>query len=80
MGGGIESMAQDAKASETQVGGNHYRGFTIQPSEYIHKNNLGWCEGNVVKYISRHRDKNGLQDLQKARHYIDLLIEWEYGK
>jgi hypothetical protein len=66
-----------SKASETQVGGDHYL-MPIQPVEFIQKNGLGFCEGNVIKYVCRHKKKNGLQDLLKARHYIDLLIELEY--
>ena len=58
-----------------QVGGDHYRGKAIQPIIYIHANNLGFCEGNVVKYITRWREKNGIADLEKAKHYIELLIE-----
>ena len=80
MSGGMESEAEDRKASQIQIGGGHYRDFAIQPSEFIHRNGLGFLEGNVIKYVCRHARKNGLQDLQKARHYIDLLIEWEYGK
>ena len=60
-----------------QVGGNHYKMLAIQPIEYITKNNLGYCEANVVKYISRWRDKGGKKDLEKAKHYIDLLIQLE---
>jgi hypothetical protein len=68
------------KASEEQVGGDHYKNCKIQPTEYIVANNLSWCEGNAVKYITRHRIKGeGLQDLLKARHYINLCIELEYG-
>lgn len=67
------------KATDTQVGGNHYQ-LPIQPIEYIHKNGLGFIEGNVIKYITRHRNKNGKQDLLKAKHYIDLLIQLEYGE
>ena len=58
----------------SQVGGNHYSGRKIQPIEYILANGLGFCEGNVVKYITRYKDKGGLEDLHKARHYIDFLI------
>jgi hypothetical protein len=65
------------KASETQVGGNHYKGFVIQPVEFIHKNKLGYIEGCVVKYICRWRDKNGIEDLDKVIHYIQLLKEYE---
>jgi hypothetical protein len=63
---------------EAQEGGSHYKGFSIQPAEFNQKNALNWCEGNVVKYVCRHRDKGGKEDLLKARHYIDLLIEIEY--
>ena len=66
-------------ALDIQIGGNHYNNLKIQPIEYIYKNGLGFLEGNVVKYVSRHRDKNGKQDLEKAKHYIDLLIELEYS-
>ena len=65
-------------ALDYQVGGSHYRDKAIQPVEFIHANNLGFCEGNVVKYITRHKEKNGIEDLKKAKHYIDLLIEMEY--
>lgn len=64
-------------AKTTQVGGDHYL-IPIQPIEFIHKNGIPYLEGNVIKYICRHRKKNGLQDLLKAKHYIDLLISMEY--
>ena len=60
-----------------QVGGSHYKDQAIQPIEFIHANKLGFCEGNVVKYVTRWRNKNGLADLEKAKHYIELLIELE---
>lgn len=63
---------------ERQIGGDHYCHFAIQPSVYCQRNNLNWCEGNVVKYISRHRHKGGREDLEKAKHYIDLLIALDY--
>lgn len=66
-------------AFNEQEGGNHYKDFAIQPAEFIQKNGLRWCEGNVIKYVSRHRKKNGIEDLKKARHYLDLLIEMEGG-
>lgn len=66
-------------ALETQVGGSHYKNFKIQPVEFIHANNIPFLEGNVIKYVMRHKEKNGKQDLLKAKHYIDLLIEMEYG-
>lgn len=78
MSGGIEDAAREL-ASEKQVAGDHYRHFAIQPSEFIHRNNLGFLVGNVIKYVVRYKLKNGRQDLEKAKHYIDLLIQWEYG-
>ena len=60
-----------------QVGGGHYKDLPIQPVEYIHANAIGYFEGNVIKYVSRWRKKNGIADLEKAKHYIDLLIELE---
>lgn len=62
---------------EVQVGGGHYKDLKIQPIEYIHANRLGYCEANVVKYISRWKSKGGLQDLEKVKHYVDLLIKLE---
>jgi hypothetical protein len=64
-------------ALDVQTGGSHYKDLKIQPVEYIHANGLGFCEGSVIKYISRWRAKNGIEDLKKARHFIDLLIELE---
>lgn len=62
-------------ASDRQVGGDHYASQAIQPIHYIFENNLGFCEGNVIKYVTRYQKKNGVEDLKKARHYIDMLIE-----
>lgn len=67
-----------SNASEKQVGGDHYKQMAIQPSEYIHRNGLSWCAGNAVKYITRHALKGGRQDIEKAIHYLELLLEWEY--
>ena len=61
------------------MGGGHYKELPIQPVEYIHANSIGYFEGNVIKYVSRWRDKGGFADLQKAKHYIELLIELEGG-
>jgi hypothetical protein len=65
---------------QKQEGGSHYRGYAIPPIEFIHKNELNFIQGNVIKYVMRYKEKNGLQDLEKAKHYIELLIEFEYGK
>ena len=64
-------------ALESQVAGNHYKDMAIQPVEFIHRNGIGFIEGSVIKYVSRWRNKNGIEDLKKAKHFIDLLIEME---
>lgn len=66
------------KPTEIQIGGSHYAKYKIQPTEFIHANNVSFIEGNIIKYVLRHKDKNGIEDLKKAKHYIDLLIEFEY--
>lgn len=66
-------------AKDYQVGGDHYKSNGIQPIDYIMKNGLGFCEGNIVKYVTRWRSKGGVDDLRKARQYIDFLIEAESG-
>jgi hypothetical protein len=67
----------EKSALDVQVGGGHYKNRKFQPIEYIHANGLSFIEGSIVKYISRWRDKNGIQDLEKIKHYVDLLIELE---
>ena len=62
-------------ANEEQVGGRHYIEKPIQPWDYIIANKMGYLEGNIIKYVSRYKDKNGLEDLIKAAHYLDKLIE-----
>lgn len=64
-------------ALATQVGGSHYKDMPIQPAEYCHKNGIGKLEGDVIAYVSRWRKKNGIEDLKKARHTIDIIIEIE---
>ena len=74
-----ENFTEYVKPStSTQIGGNHYKDCKIQPTEFIHANNIPFIEGNIIKYVIRHRNKNGIEDLKKARHYIDLLINFEY--
>lgn len=63
-----------------QVGGSHYREMPIQPAQYIHANGMGYLAGNVVKYISRYKGKGGPEDIHKAIHYCQLLLELEYGE
>jgi hypothetical protein len=62
-------------ANEEQVGGEHYKNKAIQPWDYIVSNNLGYLEGCVVKYVSRYKEKGGMQDLEKAAHYLQKLME-----
>lgn len=62
-------------ALATQVGGNHYKGMKIQPVEFIVANDIPYREANAIKYLCRHKNKNGLQDLEKALHYVQMLIE-----
>lgn len=67
------------KPRDKQMGGTHYKTMVIQPSEYIVANNIGWFEGNAIKYISRHKQKGERQDILKAIHYLELLLEDQYG-
>ena len=72
-------IRKEAKALKQQVGGQHYKGCKIQPVEYIHANGLDYLEGNVIKYITRHRTKGeGRKDIEKAIHYAQLILEMEY--
>lgn len=64
-------------ALQRQEGGSHYKDLAIQPIEYIHANNIPFAEGCAIKYLTRWRSKGGIEDLKKARHFIDLLIELE---
>jgi hypothetical protein len=73
------NTTKTSKANDRQVNGNHYK-LPIEPWDYIVANDLGYLEGNIVKYISRYKNKNGLQDLQKALHYLEKLIEVEQEK
>ena len=68
---------QFESALSVQVAGDHYKKLAIQPVEYIHANKLGFVEGSVIKYVTRWRDKGGIRDLEKAKHFLDLLIELE---
>jgi hypothetical protein len=66
-----------SNALDRQEGGGHYKDLKIQPIEYIHANGIPFAEGSVIKYVTRWRAKGGIKDLEKARHFIDLLIELE---
>jgi hypothetical protein len=65
-------------ANEIQVGGDHYKKLAIQPVEYIHANNLSYLVGNVIKYVTRYKEKNGAEDIKKAIHYCELILLLEY--
>ena len=67
-------------AYKKQIGGSHYSKFKVQPSKFINDNKLLFAEGNAIKYICRHTHKGGKQDLLKAKHYIDMIIERDYEK
>lgn len=64
-----------AKAINKQVGGNHYKEMAEQPIEFITANQLGFCEGNAIKYICRYKAKGGVEDIEKAIHYLQILKE-----
>ena len=68
-----------SKVYNKQIGGTHYRKMKIQPSEFVIENKLLFPEGNVIKYICRHPYKGGKEDLEKAKHFIDMIIERDYG-
>jgi hypothetical protein len=70
-------VEEKVAASETQVAGNHYSKLKIQPMEYCLQNDLNYGQSNAIKYITRYKDKNGIEDLKKAIHCIELLIEFE---
>lgn len=72
-----EEFVKD-NALKSQVGGSHYKDMKIQPIVFCQENKLGACESSIIKYVCRHRSKNGLEDLRKARHFIDILISLEY--
>ena len=65
---------------QKQEGGTHYKNMIIQPAEYIHKNGIGFLAGNAIKYISRYKEKNGKEDIKKAIHYLEMILEMEYGE
>ena len=68
-----------SKVYSKQIGGSHYKDMAMQPSEFINKNKLQFAEGNAIKYICRHAHKGEVEDLEKAKHYIDMIIERDYG-
>ena len=76
----LDCCPQPPSALDVQVGGGHYKDRAIQPVEYIYANKLDFFQGNVVKYVTRWRDKGGVADLEKAKHYLEMYIELESRK
>ena len=74
-----EIRGEELSALDRQEGGGHYKELVIQPVEYIVANKMEYCEANVVKYVSRHQLKNGKEDILKAIHYLELILEQKYG-
>lgn len=76
----VESLEKSESAYDRQEAGNHYKNLKIQPMTYALENNLNYGQSNAIKYITRYKDKNGIEDLRKAIHCIELLIEFEENK
>lgn len=70
----------DSPALDRQEGGRHYKDFTIQPVEFCYRNDIPYMEATAIKYLCRHRNKGRAEDLHKAKHFIDLLLQMEYGQ
>ena len=75
-----ESERQDEVSPPIQVGGNHYERFSIQPIDFIVYNDIPFNEANVIKYVVRHSFKNGLEDLKKAKQYLEFIASYQYGE
>lgn len=76
----IAPLPETLDPLKVQVGGNHYKDMKIQPVEFIHANDIPYIEGAVIKYVCRWRNKNGMDDLQKAAHFLELLMQLEKNK
>lgn len=74
-----KSSLPTKSALDSQVGGNHYKDFAIQPIEFTVTNNLDFIQGNIIKYACRHKTKNGVEDLKKVIHYAQLAAKLQYG-
>jgi len=82
---GVQGLPDKIEAKKESVldiqhGGSHYKDKGIQPIEYITANNLDFCEGNIVKYASRHKEKNGAEDIRKVIHYAQFILKFQYGE
>lgn len=76
----VDKTEKKESVLDIQHGGSHYKDKGIQPIEYITANNLGFCEGNIVKYASRHQDKNGAEDIRKVIHYAQFILKFQYNE
>jgi len=74
------TIAESRGAFEYQAAGNHYQKFSIQPAEFIIKNDIPGAEASIIRYVCRHADKNGIEDLRKACQYLEMLAEIKYGE
>jgi hypothetical protein len=74
----LSKRAEKGSVLEAQVGGDHYKSMKIQPVEFIHANKLDFFQGVVIRYVCRHKNKNGRQDLEKAIHFLQLALELQY--
>lgn len=79
MSDGLTEMMREQTALTKQEGGNHYKDMKIQPVEFIVANNIDFLEANVIKYVCRHESKNREQDIRKAIHYCELILQLKYG-
>lgn len=77
---GVVESPNNKDALDRQIGGNHYKDMKIQPIEYISANELDFFQGNVIKYITRHKNKNGAEDIKKIKHYCDLILKYQYNE
>ena len=75
-----DSSQHNNSLNSLKEGSSHYKGFKIQPAEFIIKNKLPFAEGNVIKYTLRHNKKNGAEDIKKAIHYLKMILEMQYGE
>jgi len=70
----------ETKLSNKQIGGTHYKKYKIEPIVFVHANEIPYIEASALKYICRHRDKAGAEDVRKAIHFLEMLLELEYGE
>jgi hypothetical protein len=76
----MESNKAVKESLQIQQGGSHYKNYKIQPVEFIHANGIPFVEAAVIKYVCRHRQKNGAEDIKKAIHFLQILLDLEYNR